>query len=85
MGSSLNSGPFCNFGVLLTRVPCYIGEPKKGSFRKLSISSTVGLARFPSNPLIITVPFFLIVGFKKETQPNKQGKRVLLRNHENPM
>ena len=34
-------------------------------------------SRFPSNPIIIRVPFFLMFSFNKETQ-NKKGKRVLL-------
>ena len=34
-------------------------------------------SRFPNNPIIIRVPFFLLFNFNKET-PNKKGKRVLL-------
>ena len=34
-------------------------------------------SRFPSSPLIIRVPFFLLFGFNKGTQ-KKKGKRVLL-------
>ena len=37
------------------------------------------MARFPSSPLIIRVPFFLLFGFNKGTQ-KKKGKRVLLEN-----
>ena len=33
--------------------------------------------RFPSNPLRIRVPFFLILGLNTET-PDKKGKRLLL-------
>ena len=35
------------------------------------------LSRFPSSPLIIRVPFFLLFRFYKGTQ-KKKGKRVLL-------
>ena len=37
--------------------------------------------RFPSSPLIIRVPFFLLFGFNKGTT-KKKGKRVLLGNLE---
>ena len=33
--------------------------------------------RFPSSPLIIRVPFFLLLGFNKGPK-NEKGKRVLL-------
>ena len=36
-------------------------------------------SRFPSSPLMIRVPFFLLFGFNKGTQKEK-GKRVLLGN-----
>ena len=40
------------------------------------------LARFPSSPFIIRVPFFLLFGFNTGTPepPQKKGKRVLLGN-----
>ena len=34
--------------------------------------------RFPPNPLIMKVPFFLTFCFNRETPKNKEGKRVLL-------
>ena len=37
----------------------------------------MALPRLPSSPLIIRVPFFLLLGFNKGTQ-KKKGKRVLL-------
>ena len=40
----------------------------------------LSLARFPSNPSIIRVPFFLIFGFNKAIPQNKKAKRVLLGN-----
>ena len=42
-------------------------------------SMIVFSSRFPSSPLIIRVPFFLLFGFNKGT-PQKKGKRVLLGN-----
>ena len=39
----------------------------------------LGTSRFPSGPLIIRAPFFLIFGLNKGTQ-NERGKRVLLGN-----
>ena len=35
------------------------------------------VSRFPSNPLLIRVPIFLIFSFNKEI-PNEKRKRVLL-------
>ena len=40
------------------------------------VRSCYSKPRFPSSPLIIRVPFFLLFGFNKGTPKNK-GKRVL--------
>ena len=44
--------------------------PGPGGFWQMS-------SRFPSNPLILRVPFFLLFSFNNET-PTEKGKRVLL-------
>ena len=49
---------------------CWVPYPTR-----LSMASY--MTRFPSNPIIIRVPFSLVFNFNKET-PNKKGKRVLL-------
>ena len=38
------------------------------------------MTAFPSGPLIIRVPFFLLFGFSYKGTQNKKGKRVLLGN-----
>ena len=37
------------------------------------------ITRFPSSPLIVRVPFFLLCGLRREPK-KKKGKRVLLEN-----
>ena len=38
------------------------------------------LCRFPSSPLTIRVPFFVLLGVNRGTLQRKKGKRVLLWN-----
>ena len=44
------------------------------SFRCLEMSESASQTRFPSSPLIIRVPFFLLFGFNKGTQKEKGQK-----------
>ena len=68
-------------GKLLYHNKSYIGDiratPGIRLFQWLSGLSLRCGSRFPSNPLIIRVTYFLMFRFNKET-PNKKGKRVLL-------
>ena len=59
---------------------CHFPEaqvPVSGTSLRYPAGLNLDYPRFPSNPSIIRVPFFLLFSFKKET-PQKGGKRVLL-------
>ena len=56
---------------------CEFGADGHAVATEVAATKPETLSRFPRNPLIIRVPFFLMFRVNKET-PNKEGKRVLL-------
>ena len=69
--------------IIRARLPLFHNgtQIEKGATRVLlgNLVAKPFTPRFPSSPLIIRVPFFLLFGFNKGTQKEK-GKRVLLGN-----